>query len=435
MRATIASLAAVAFLVAIPTQAAAWEPVGVLGPPTTDPGLTRQSERPVAIAPSGRAVFAWARDKSVAVRAVAPDGSLDWLRTATVNGHDPVVGIDRNGTATVAWITWNSDLVQTRTIGPAGEMGPVKTLSGPHVVPVELELDVAPSGYALFSWLTVADAYGGDPHEEAIQARSRSGGTFSPVQDVAFKRPPGNGQGLFGHMALAPSGDAVFVWFRNGSRRSIRSRERAANGTLGPVRELAVVGSRGVTDLGTDVAVDVDRQGVSAIAWLQRSGPDCCDRVVAQVGNGTVTVVSPQGQTALSPRVAIDGGRDALFAWGATASSSGPAIRARGRSAAGALGPVQTIGTEATRLGGLAVSRTGKAVFVWMRIVEPSGIATPPVVEPRARTRSAAGALGPSTALGDEVDDYPAIGVAMTRQGAAAAVWDAGDAERGALGP
>jgi hypothetical protein len=433
VRSTIAAVLTAGILAATPAGAAAWQPLGELGPPTADPNFTVQSKRPVAIAPSGRSVFAWARDdKTVLVRGVKPGGELDWLRTATTNGHDGVVGIDRNGTATVAWITWESDFVQTRTIGPAGEMGPVKTLTSPNTVPAALELEVAPSGYALFSWLTVPDAFGADPREEAIRARSRSaGGVFSPVQDIAFKRPPGNGQGLWGNMALAPSGDAVFAWFRNGSQRSIRSRTRSADGTLGPVRKLAVQDGGPSGYLGyPDVAVDVDRNGVPTVAWLRSRDPGCCTGVVAKVGNGPVTTISTKVESVFYPVVAIDRDGDALFAWRSTSG-----IHARGRSAGGALGPVQTIESDANQDLSLAVDRTGGAVFVWMRILEPAGIASPPVVEPRARTRSAAGVLGPSTALDGEIEDYPAIGVAMNRAGAAAAMWDAGGAERGALGP
>jgi hypothetical protein len=419
---SLATLAlAAALLASAPGDAgAAWEGLGDLGPAASEARNSRQTTAPVAIAPYGRSVFVWEIDRSVYVRGVKPSGALDWLRVATIDGHDPIVAIDGSGTATVVWHSWSDSRLRTRTITAGGRMSKVRAVSPPGLIPARPELKVTPEGYALFMWLAYRDA---NPAVEAIQARSRSNGALGPVQNIVTKEP-GSGQGLFPHVAMRPNGDAVFAWFQFEPKRSIRSRRRTADGTLAPIRTVAPhAGDGGMFSLGTDLALDIDPSGVATFAYLSN------DRVMTRTGPGPVKPVSPSGETAQLPKLAIDGDGDALFAWNAPS-----ALRARGRPAGGTLGPVQTVGAPFGS--SFALSRTGAAVFVWMRVIDPGDLDTPPTLQPKARTRSAAGVLGPTTTLSDPVtDDYARVAVAVNAKGRAAAMFDAGPVERGALGP
>jgi len=426
---------AVALLAWMPGEAAGWEGLGDLGPASANPSGTYQTVQPVAIASYGRSVFVWGRGQAVLARGVKPSGALEWLRTVTGDGLDPLVAIDQSGEATVAWTTSSTHRLQTRTITAGGRMSAVKTLSAADVAPGPVELKVTPGGDALFMWRTNPGAPGVDQTHEAIQVRSRSaGGSFGPVQNVAVRNDPGSGPGLFPHVAIRSNGDAVFVWFRAGSTQLVRSRRRSADGTFGPIRTVAThAGQDPAGSIGTDTAVDLDPDGVPTFAWLRQddSGPPgCCARVVTRTARGPVTPVSPPGTSASTPHVAVDGDGDALFAWTVAAG-----VRARARSADGSLGPVQRIDAHGSQEPSLGVSRTGDAVFAWMRVIAPAGVAAPPTVQPRARTRSATGVLGPPTPLGPELTDYASAAVAVNADGAAAAMFDAGRVEQGLLGP
>lgn len=404
-------------------DAAAWQSLGDLGPGGQ---VMQAAKQPVAVARDGRSVFVWEDHGAVYARSVEPDGTFGWLTTVSGDGIEPIVALDRHGNATVVWHAVAKSRVETRTISPTGAMGEVQVLSTPDVYPTIDEVKVTPSGYALFSWL--ADTRTED--REVIQARSRSNGVLSPVENVAVYRH-NNGQVLSGDMALGPNGDAVFAWWRFGD--TIRSRRRAADGTLGRLRTVA---SRTVGDgrFGFPLAVALDPHGAATVAFVAhdcRSTSSCFSRVLSRTEDTPIANVSPVGEAAFGPQLAFDAHGDALFMW-----STPQSVRARGRSPAGVLGPVQTIAGDSSSPS-LAVSRDGSAAFAWMHFIKLGFLGGPSTVRPWARARSAAGVLGPPQALdGKLMDNYTRIAVAMNGSGRAAAMYEAGDAaERGALGP
>ena len=99
--------------------------------------------------------------------------------------------------------------------------------------------------------------------------------------------------------------------------------------------------------------------------------------------------VSAAGEGGVHPQLAMEADGDALFVWG----EFGGSIKARRRSAAGALGPIQTVaGPDVAFLPvpDMALDADGDALIVWEREEDDNG-----VVE--ARFRSAGGGWGRSS--------------------------------------
>ncbi len=103
----------------------------------------------------------------------------------------------------------------------------------------------------------------------------------------------------------------------------------------------------------TDPQVAVDADGDAIFSWARSDGTN--QRIQARARSaagalGAVETVSGAGQNAFSPRVAIDDDGDAVFVW-ARSDGTNQRIQARARSAAGVLGPVQTLsGRRAQRI-------------------------------------------------------------------------------------
>jgi hypothetical protein len=99
--------------------------------------------------------------------------------------------------------------------------------------------------------------------------------------------------------------------------------------------------------------------------------------------------LSTAGQNALDPQVAVDANGNAVFAW-RRFDGTNWRIQARTRSAAGVLGPVQNLsaaGQNATS-SQVGVDSDGDAVFTWRRFDGTK-------LRIQSRARSAAGVLGP----------------------------------------
>jgi hypothetical protein len=105
-------------------------------------------------------------------------------------------------------------------------------------------------------------------------------------------------------------------------------------------------------------------------------------------------------------------------------------VQASARSAAGALSAVQTLSAAGANAccGQVGVDQTGNAVFVWERADGTTGCRGSGCLRVQARTRSAAGALGAVQTLSapGEPADAPEVGVNLN--GDAVADWQRFDA-------
>jgi hypothetical protein len=138
-----------------------------------------------------------------------------------------------------------------------------------------------------------------------------------------------------------------------------------------------------------------------------------------------VQTLSAAGQNAIAPQVGVDANGEALVVWGrfdgTTQCGGSPGclrIETRARSSAGALSAVQLLspaGQDATAPQ-VGIDSTGDGVFTWTRFDGTKN-------RIQARTRSAAGALGAVQTVSAAGQDASASQVAVNANGDARAAW------------
>ncbi len=342
----------------------------------------------VAVDADGDAVFTWFRSDGtndrIQARARSAAGVLSPVQTLSAAGRnatDPQVAVDADGDAVFTWERHDGAnfRLQAQARSAAGVLSPVQTLSGVGQHATDPQVAVDADGDAVFTWL-LADATG-----DRIQARARSAaGVLSAVQTLSS-----SGQdALAPQVAVDPDGDAVLAWQRfDGSRYRVQALGRSAAGALSPVQTLSGVGQHAI-----DAQVAVDPDGDAVLAWRRTNGTNYLVQARARSAAGVLSPVqtlSAAGQHAFAPQVAVDGDGDAVFTW-ERSDGTDSRIQARGRSAAGALSPLQTLsaaGQDANRPQ-VDTDANGDAVFTWHRFDGS-------VFRVQARARSAAGVLSP----------------------------------------
>ena len=180
---------------------------------------------------------------------------------------------------------------------------------------------------------------------------------------------------------------------------------------------------------GTDANnphVAMDRDGDAVAVWNRVDGTffnriEARPRTAGGTWGAVQTPLSPPGQHAVDPRVALDADGDGLIVW-VRSDGDNTRIQARSRSRTGVLGPVQTLSAPDRDAGEprVAVDDDGDAVVSWIRSDATNTRA-------QARTRTAAGVWsGVTTLSGPGVDAFSPR-VAIDDGGDAIAAWHRDD--------
>jgi hypothetical protein len=372
------------------------------------------------------------------VAGVAPaSAGAAWTapQTLSATGQDAdfaQVDIDAQGDAVFIWRRFDgtNQRIQARARSASGVLSPIQNLSAAGQNAFDPQLAVDTDGDAVFIWRRF------DGTNQRIQARARSAaGTLGPVQNLSAA-----GQNAFNpQMAVDADGDAVFTWQRSeGAQWRIQARARSAAGTLSPIQNLTAA------ERGTQYPeVGVSPQGRAIFTWRQfvPIASYCCWRIEARARSaagalGPVQTLSPPpgtDQNAYFPQVGVNAQGGAVFSWQLREPGEGPRgtgrLQARARSAAGVLSPVQFISTRAGDGGGaggtLAVDPAGNAVFTWtFSYSYVDGAAGSAQVQVRAR--SASGTLSPIQDLTRRAGDLGGRNsqVGVDDAGDAVVTWD-----------
>ena len=179
-------------------------------------------------------------------------------------------------------------------------------------------------------------------------------------------------------------GNAVVTWSGAEQAGPYRPqlRRRTASGTLGPIITLSP------TSGGEAPQLAMDANGNALAVWTHYDGTN--DRIqlrrYSTAGRlSAVQTLSPAGEDANGPQVAIDRNGNAVVVWqGVGGTHDG--IQLRRRSAAGGLSAVQTLSAAAGGLPQVAINANGAALVVW----QGYDGAKPRI---QVRRRSATGAL------------------------------------------
>ena len=267
-------------------------------------------------------------------------------------------------------------------------------------------------------------------------------------------------------VAVATDGDGVIVWQRDGAAgQEVQAATVSATGAVGAVQTL----SSGGTNEQPAVAVDDD--GNAVVVWRRSNGGDVViqSNTLSELGvPGSRQTISDDAQDASDPAVGMDAAGNALIAWefGSGANrriqardpdGSRPArahrhaarhgrglgdprgrdghggeaviawlgddgtasrVRAVTMSAAGVIGPMETVSTAAVDAEsvGVGIDADGDAVITWLRFADEH-------FRVYARTLSAAGALGTRLTLSRAGEDAFLPEIAVAANGRSAVTW------------
>jgi hypothetical protein len=372
----------------------------------------------VAVDATGDALVVWARsdgtDIRIQARARSAAGVLGPIETLSRAGQDalePQVGIDADGNALVVWTQSDgtTDRIWARARSAAGVLGPVLALSKAGETAASPQVAVNAAGDALFVWTRF------DGTRFRIQARARSAaGVLGTAQTLSAA----SGEGAFTpQVAIDDDGRTLVVW-RVGNLADflIQARSRSAAGVLGPIEKVSQNGQ-----VVSDPQVVITGSGDALLVWLRSEGNNAQVHARARSAAGTlgpVQDISDADERARPARVAIDADGDALIVWERSVVMNRQ-VKARARSAAGALGPVQRISPKGDNAfdPSVAINAGGRAQIVWRLIGETSE-------RIQARSRSAGGALGPVQNLSQASIGTTNPQVAIGGNGDALAVWE-----------
>jgi hypothetical protein len=301
-------------------------------------------------------------------------------------------------------------------------------IAGSALKPVEEPPAVAvdDQGDATFAWV------GADGR---VQTRTRSAaGSLSGIQTLSA----GGTTVLEASavdVAVDDDGDAVFSWVTVNTAGSpiIAARARSRTGTLSARQTVATVPDAPEPELwavdygAPEVAVDAD--GDAIVVWSQDGVNKTISKARARTRAGALRPVqtisnNTEGASALFAKVEMAPGGDAVFAWEQTTATVTSQIQTRTRTATGTLGQIRALSGPEAALPQLAVADNGGAVFAWQR-------KGPAVTQIEARARSAAGALSPVQALSSATHNAAEPRVAVDADGDAAFAWEAPDATTG----
>jgi hypothetical protein len=196
-------------------------------------------------------------------------------------------------------------------------------------------------------------------------------------------------------VAVRPDGSAVFIWRQNiGLRDRAQMRVRSAAGVLGPVATLSNTTGNAIANF----IVVVDNEGDALFVWLLSVNFSTDIRVQTRALSaagvlGPIQTVSTANKVARDVTVDVDADGDALFVWH---DRTGASLVARLRGKTGTLGAIETVSTLAYQFSAPAVglSDSGDALIAFALFDSATNR-----TRLQARPRSAAGVYGPAIAI------------------------------------
>ena len=321
--------------------------------------------------------------------AVAPSANAAWtepvdLSAPTDDAVQPSVAADEAGAA-FAWVGGPDGVVQTRTHSWAGALSEIQDVSAPGE-PGEVsfgpDVAVTGSGRAAYAWAQFTQA-----GQARVQGRSRTpGGALGATRSLSPLFPATDTVGV----GVDSEGDAVAVWTADrGTYHQIQARTWTPGGPRGPLLELSPPGQDATLP---EVAVDAD--GDAVFVWQRREGTSfrAEARVLTAAGVLEPTVVLNSTRwTSVTPQVAVNPSGVALFVWRSSdpSGAGGSRIETRARLTSGTFTRRQTVADGPGNHGEprLAIADDGAGLYAWRTFLGSRQLL-------RARPRSALGGLG-----------------------------------------
>ena len=281
----------------------------------------------IAVNPSGAVALVWIqKEPSSAIdpeqfsvlASVRPSGGT--FSTPTIvspmpltpgaNASNPSIAIDAGGDVRAAWEYFDGTnyLIQTASRPAGGDFSSPQSITGEGEEAFGPELAVDSSGAATVVW----DRFIEKETSYTVQAASAApGGSFGAATDLSSVSTTISGEPV---IATAPNGLATVAWTQsNGANNIIQAATGSAGGSFRAPIALSPSGQEAL-----DPEVAIDPSGASTVVW---KGSDGTNDIVeaangSAVGSFSAAVdLSAAGQDAVFPRVAMDGGGDATAVW------------------------------------------------------------------------------------------------------------------------
>jgi hypothetical protein len=219
--------------------------------------------------------------------------------------YDAQVAVDREGRATVVWQVIPSRQVKAVRLDPAGNPGPIRTLSRPGQDAGDPEVAVDAAGRATVVWRFGPNA--GRVQTVRLDAAGKPGPVHTLSRQGDLRRPQSP------QVAVDSEGRATIVWQRVGPGFRVGVARLDADGNLGVVETLA---------RGRDPQVAVDPEGQATVVWrsrLQRDGLIQAARLGPTGSPGPIQTLSeglPIGpHVEVGPQVAVAPDGRATVVW------------------------------------------------------------------------------------------------------------------------
>jgi plastocyanin len=362
----------------------------------------------------------------------SPAAAALWTATTNLSeaGHSasaPEVAVDGAGDALVVWTRSNgaNDIVQA-AVKPAGEAPSMPVnLSAPGEEASEPQIAVDPAGEAVAVWV-------------------RSNGSNEVVQ--AAVKPPGKGWGkpvsLSGaneeasqpQVSLDEAGDATVVWLDfDGSNHIVQAATMPAGDGWGKPVNLSPAGQEAARP---DIAVDGKGGAVAVWAGHAASGDLVQAAVKAAHGRwGEPATLSAAGQDPgqepLTPRAAIDAAGSATAVWVDYVEDGNAVVQTASKAAGKPWSTTTTISETGQEAFGprIAVNAAGEETTAWNSFRYGCCYLADAAIKPAGE------AWGKPVSLADGSDPQVAVNAA----GDASTVWDShygpGDTVQAAIAP
>jgi hypothetical protein len=327
-------------------------------PQTISDAAADATDMSLASDPNGNALVTYERNNDVVTSSFRPAGG-SFQDPKTVSSPDttlPFAAFDANGNAIVAWTGFDGShtraVVSFRPLG--GDFSPQQFISpaGEDVNEVRIAMD--PSG----NTLCLFDRYIA-PHVTVGASFRPAGGGFGGTVSISE-----NSQDAFlPGAAFDANGNAVAVWTRSdGSDSRIQAAFRPAGGSFEPAKDISPTGEN-----ASSPSVAMNPSGDAIVIWDQTVSNPLANRIAAArrpaAGSfGATEFVSDPSSTSGSPAIALDAQGNGIAGF---TTFVGSAFRAQIAGFDGAGPQLRNLTTPPSVLPGKALSFSVAPVDVW----------------------------------------------------------------------
>jgi len=302
-----------------------------------------------------------------------PAGILDNISPDGQNISNPKVAMDNNGNAIIVWYQYD---------GARQQIFKSEYRGGAWTHPAALSDNISPDGQNANEPIVVMDDngnaiicwYQNDGSQSQIFKSEYRGGVWTHPSALSDNISP-DGQSAYDHQAaMDDNGNAIICWYQSdGSKYQIFKSEYRGGVWTHPGGLSDNISPDGQDAYG--VQVEMDNNGNAIICWYQSDGSQ--NQIFKSEYRGGVWThpgglsdnISPDGETADDPQVAMDNNGNAIICWNQDDGSQDQIFKSEYRGGVwthpGGLSDNISPDGQHTNNPELAMDNNGNAIIVW----------------------------------------------------------------------